>query len=147
MAALQWLADGRRARSAEQVVDMLRELGPLTPEEVERRCDGDAAARAATLDAVRAMIPRRVCAVRVGGTGRLAVVEDAPLLRDGLGVPVPPGVAADTGTVRDAVDQLLLRWARGRGPFTDAEAAAEFGLGVATAGAVLRRWVQGRRLE
>ncbi|MEL4155404.1 Lhr family helicase [Corynebacterium bovis] len=147
VAALQWLADGRRARSAEQVVDMLRELGPLTPEEVERRCDGDAAARAATLDAVRAMIPRRVCAVRVGGTGRLAVVEDAPLLRDGLGVPVPPGVAADTGTVRDAVDQLLLRWARGRGPFTAAEAAAEFGLGVATAGAVLRRWVQGRRLE
>ncbi|MGO1949214.1 MAG: DEAD/DEAH box helicase [Mycobacteriaceae bacterium] len=138
---LQWLADGRRARSAEQVVDMLRALGPLSPEEVARRTE------AVNLDEVRAMIPRRICEVKVGGTLRWAVVEDAALLRDGLGIPVPPGVAASQERVVDAVDQLVLRWARTHGPFTASDIAAEFGLGVATADGLARRWVSGRRLE
>ncbi|HIW90286.1 MAG TPA: DEAD/DEAH box helicase [Candidatus Corynebacterium avicola] len=152
VAGLQWLADGRRARSAEQVVDMLRALGPLTPEEVERRIDPAASGihgsgPEAILDEVRGVIPRRVCEVKVGGTLRWAVVEDAALLRDGLGIPVPPGVAASQERVADAVDQLVLRWARTHGPFEASDIATEFGLGVATADALAKRWVSARRLE
>lgn len=148
VAGLQWCADGRRARSAEQVVDMLRVLGPLTPDEVARRIDPAVPDGVAAVTAqVREMMPRRVFEVKVGGTVRWAVVEDAPLLRDGLGIPVPPGVAAPLETVPDAVDQLVLRWARTRGPFTAAEVSTEFGLGVATADALARRWVSGHRLE
>ena len=169
VASLQWLASGRQARSAEQVVDMLRALGPLTPEEVARRIDpsatpatpaasGSSIATAASdgirgsgpdaiLAEVRAVIPRRVCEVKVGGTLRWAVVEDAALLRDGLGIPVPPGVAASQDRVVDAVDQLVLRWARTHGPFEASDIATEFGLGVATADALAKRWVSARRLE
>ncbi|AWT26821.1 ATP-dependent RNA helicase RhlE [Corynebacterium provencense] len=152
VAGLQWLSDGRRARTAEQVVDMLRALGPLSPDEVGRRVDPAAVTvggqgAPAVLDEVRAMMPRRVCEVRVGGVLRWAVVEDAALLRDGLGIPVPPGVAAAAQTVPDAVDQLLLRWARTHGPFTASRVAEEFGLGVATADALARRWVSSRRLD
>ncbi|WP_420097951.1 DEAD/DEAH box helicase [Corynebacterium sp.] len=139
--SMQWLSEGRRARTAEQVVDMLRALGPLAPEEVWRRTDSVDRAE------VEAMIPRRICAVKVGGVLRWAVVEDVTLLRDGLGIPVPPGVAAARETVGDAVDQLVLRWARTHGPFTATDVAEEFGLGVATADSLAKRWVSGRRLE
>ncbi len=41
---LQWLADDRRARSAEGVADMLRTLGPLSTDDVDVRSEGDGAA-------------------------------------------------------------------------------------------------------
>jgi ATP-dependent Lhr-like helicase len=142
--SLQWLSEGRRARSAEQVVDMLRALGPLEPAEVARRTEDP---QGTVLQQVQDMIPRRICEVKVGGVLRWAVVEDVALLRDGLGIPVPPGVAAARETVADALDQLVLRWARTHGPFTAADVATEFGLGVATADSLAKRWVGGRRLE
>ena len=37
---------------------------------------------------------RRVVELRIAGQDMLAVAEDIPRLRDGLGIPVPPGVAA-----------------------------------------------------
>ena len=140
----QWLAEGRRAVHVEQVVDMLRMLGPMTAEQVmeRREMTGED-----PLADIRALMPQRIVEVSFGGARKLAVAEDLPLLRDGLGVPVPPGAAADPQPVADAVDQLLLRWARHRGPFTAAEAAAEFGLGVATSDSLLRRWVGDRRLD
>ena len=146
----QWLADGRRAVHVEQVVDMLRMLGPLTAEQIVDRREVPTDPEAHTADPladVRALIPQRIAEVNFGGGRKLAAVEDLPLLRDGLGVPVPPGSPADPKQVPDAMDQLILRWARNRGPFTAAEAAAEFGLGVATSEMLLRRWVDQRRLE
>ena len=146
----QWLAEGRRAVHVEQVVDMLRMLGPLTAEQIVDRREVPIDPEARTADPladVRALIPQRIAEVNFGGGRKLAAVEDLPLLRDGLGVPVPPGSPADPKQVPDAMDQLILRWARNRGPFTAAEAAAEFGLGVATSEMLLRRWVDQRRLE
>lgn len=143
----QWLAEGRRAVHVEQVVDMLRMLGPMTAEQVlERRETPDASTEDPLAD-VRSLVPQRLAEVSFGGALKLAAVEDLPLLRDGLGVPVPPGSPADPKTVPDALDQLLLRWARHSGPFTAANVAAEFGLGVATSDSLLRRWVADRRLE
>ena len=84
---LQRLADGRRARGADGVHDLLRELGPLGDDEVAARTDGDAGAFVRLLlDDGRAM------RVRVAGEPRLAAVDDAARLRDALGVSLPRGL-------------------------------------------------------
>ena len=60
----------------------------------------------------------------------LAVAEDIPRLRDGLGIPVPPGVAASfTEPAAHPIDDLVLRWARTHGPFVVSSIAERYGLG------------------
>ena len=61
----------------------------------------------------------------------LAAAEDAGRYRDALGV-VPPSGLPDVflEPVPDALRSLVARWARGRGPFTTAEASAWFGVEV-----------------
>ena len=62
-------------------------------------------------------------------------VEDIGRLRDGVGVAVPVGVPATfTEAVADPLGELLGRYARTHGPFTTADAAARFGLGLRVAG-------------
>ncbi|HKD95331.1 MAG TPA: DEAD/DEAH box helicase [Gaiellaceae bacterium] len=61
----------------------------------------------------------------------LAAAEDAGRYRDALGVVPPsglPGVFLEP--VPDALRSLVARWARGRGPFTTAEATTWFGVDV-----------------
>ena len=71
---------------------------------------------------------RRALLVRFAGEQRLIAAEDAGRYRDALGV-MPPGglpeVFLEGGT--ESLEQLVLRFARGRGPFTTAEANARFG--------------------
>lgn len=143
--AAQWLAEGRKAGSVEQAVDMLRALGPLSTEGVCERLEPWVGTVEDSLNQLRELIPTRLMEVNFGGQAKLAAVEDMALLRDGLGVPVPPGVAIATeqlDQVDNAIDQLLLRWMKNRGPTTASEAAAEFGLGRATADALLTKWTQ-----
>ncbi|OYO22053.1 ATP-dependent helicase [Enemella dayhoffiae] len=130
---LQWLAPHRRATSTEAVFDQLRTIGPLSAAEVVARCvDGVADAALAELQR-----QRRVVAVRIAGEERLAVVEDLPRLADALGVPAPPGFGVTTAEGEPLTD-LVLRWARCHGPFTERELAARLGLGVAVVAAELR---------
>ena len=87
-ATLQRTDPERRVRDAEGVADLLRWLGPLTADEVVARSveGGSASEWLATLaDARRAVV------VRMAGEERWTAVEDVGRLRDGLGVPVPPG--------------------------------------------------------
>ncbi|MDQ6935927.1 MAG: DEAD/DEAH box helicase, partial [Actinomycetota bacterium] len=87
-AQLQRLAADRKARTSESLADLLRQLGPLSTSEVRERCtDPDLAVE--WLGVLQAA--RRVVEVRVAGEERWSVVEDVSRLRDGLGVPVPPG--------------------------------------------------------
>lgn len=144
--AAQWRAEGRQATSVEQAVDMLRALGPLSLDGVRKRIEPWAGTVEDSLAQLRELVPTRLMEVHFGGKLKLGAVEDMPLLRDGLGVPVPPGVAIaaeQVDQVDNAIDQLLLRWMKNRGPTTAAEAAAEFGLGRATADALLARWAEG----
>ncbi|CAM2759754.1 DEAD/DEAH box helicase [Corynebacterium jeikeium] len=144
--AAQWLAEGRQAASVEQAVDMLRALGPLSLDGVRERIEPWAGTVEDSLEQLRELVPTRLIEVHFGGQLKLGAVEDMPLLRDGLGVPVPPGVAIaaeQVDQVDNAIDQLLLRWMKNRGPTTAAEAAAEFGLGRATSDALLARWAGG----
>jgi ATP-dependent Lhr-like helicase len=61
----------------------------------------------------------------------LAAAEDAGRYRDALGIVPPSGLPeVFLEPVEDALRSLVARWARGRGPFTTAEASAWFGLDV-----------------
>ncbi|MGO4257870.1 ATP-dependent helicase [Marmoricola sp. RAF53] len=143
-AELQRLAEDRRARDPEGLVDVLRLVGPLSTAELAARSQVpvedplDLLARA-----------RRVVEVRIAGEERWAVVEDVARLRDGLGVPVPPGTPeAFTEVVADPLGDLVARYARTHGPFTAAEVATRLGLGVAVVQLTLTRLAaQGRVLD
>ena len=141
---LQRLADDRKARDAEGVADLLRLLGPLTTEEVAARSTADPTG---WLDLLHDA--RRVVEVRVAGLACWAAVEDVARLRDGLGVPVPPGTPeVFTEPVEDPLADLVGRYARTHGPFTAPDVAARLGLGVAVAHQTLVRLAaQGRVLE
>ncbi len=148
-AELQRLApkDGhpdRRARDAEGLVDVIRLIGPLSRDELADRCLVEVDEALALLSQAR-----RVAEVRVAGEARWAVVEDVGRLRDGLGVPVPPGTPdAFVDPVDDPLGDLVARYARSHGPFTTTEVAERFGLGVAVARQTLvRLGAQGRVLE
>jgi ATP-dependent Lhr-like helicase len=132
-AQLQRLDPERRVRDAEGTADLLRALGDLTEAEAARR--GVSPEWLAELGA-----SRRAITVRIAGEQRWIAIEDAGRVRDALGAALPVGVPeAFTEPVPDPLGDLLLRYARTRGPFTVAEAAARFGLGVAVVGGVLDR--------
>jgi len=136
-AELQRLAPERRARDAEGVADLLRMLGPLTTAEVAQRCVEGADAEG-WLTALRDS--RRATVVRMAGEERWCGIEDIGRLRDGLGVPVPPGTPdAFAEPVEDPLADLVSRFARTHGPFTTEQAAARLGLGAAVVRHTLQR--------
>src|SRR5699024_3091260 len=134
--------------------DLLRLLGPLTTDEVAVRVVADSdeaqgpegtAVRTAPVEMVRGWLEqlataRRAVRVPVGGRNCWAAIEDVGRLRDGLGVPPPPGTpdAFRTETA-DPLGDLVGRYARTHGPFEAAAVAARLGLGIAVVHDVLRR--------
>ena len=145
-AELQRLAPGRRARDAEGAVDLIRTIGPLSTAEVAARST-EGADVSAWLTALAEA--RRIVTVRMAGQERWAVVEDVARLRDGLGVPVPPGTpAVFTEPVEDPVGDLVARYARSHGPFTAEEVGDRLGLGIAVVRHTLERLAaRGRVLD
>ncbi len=117
---LQHLTERRRARTSDGVHDMLRDLGPLTVQDIEVRSDG--LDTRASLEELQAQ--RRVVEVTHGGVVRWAAVEDVARLRDALGVQPPPGVPhVFLEPVDDPLGDVVGRYARTHGPFTANEAA------------------------
>ncbi|CAB4749816.1 MAG: DEAD/DEAH box helicase [Actinobacteria bacterium] len=110
---LQCLVDGRRARSADELHDVLRKVGDLSAAEVDVRCEGDGAPWLATL-----LRERRAIAVRIGGEERFVAAEDAARYRDALGCALPMGLpVAFTDPVVHPLEDLVGRYARTHGPF------------------------------
>ncbi|OCB27777.1 ATP-dependent helicase [Mycobacterium malmoense] len=133
---LQHLAEDRAARDAEGVADLLRLLGPMTEDEIAARSGG--AEVGGWLEGLLAA--RRALPVSFAGRSWWVAIEDIGRLRDGVGAPVPLGVpAAFTEAVADPLGELLGRYARTHTPFTTAEAAARFGLGLRVTADVLGR--------
>ncbi|WP_066530344.1 ATP-dependent helicase [Corynebacterium bouchesdurhonense] len=120
-----------RAETSEQFADTLRIVGPVPVDEL-------ALYTTVPLNSLEQSLHGRVMRVRIGGREHIAQTLDAPLLRDGLGVPVPPGVAAQVDTIQDALAQLVGRWVRTRGPFTLRDLADAFGLAVGAAHSALQ---------
>jgi len=143
---LQRLAEDRRVRDNEGIADLLRLLGPLSTEEIQARC----ATPERVAEWVEMLVEaRRVMPVLMSGHERWAVVEDVARLRDGLGVPAPPGVPdVFTEPVEDPLGDLVGRYARTHGPFLASEVGDRLGLGVAVVHQTLvRLGAQGRVLE
>ncbi|MEV4732107.1 ATP-dependent helicase [Saccharopolyspora sp. NPDC049426] len=137
---LQRLAPERHARDAEGAADLLRFLGDLSTSEAEKR-----GVRPEWLEELAEQ--RRVLRVRMAGEQRWIPIEDAGKVRDALGVALPVGVPeAFTEPVADPLADLLIRYARCRGPFTADAAARRFGLGVAVVHGVLDRLTGSGRL-
>ncbi|MFP5489738.1 MAG: DEAD/DEAH box helicase, partial [Acidimicrobiia bacterium] len=100
---LQCLADGRRARSSDELHDVLRKVGDLTAAEIDLRCDGDGAAWLAALVA-----ERRAIEIGIGDDVRFAAAEDAAKYRDALGCSLPLGLPmAFTDPVPRPLEELV----------------------------------------
>ena len=90
---------------------------------------------------------RRAIRVKVGSEDALVAAEDAGRYRDALGAMPPSGLPdafLESGEL--PLRTLLARFARGRGPFTTAEAAARFGIESAVAEQELQALEQEERL-
>jgi ATP-dependent helicase Lhr and Lhr-like helicase len=115
------------------VEDVERQLrgSPANPDDLhdQLRLRGDL--RSGEYDASLAeplVAERRALLVRVAGEERLIAAEDAGRYRDALGVMPPSGLPeAFLGGGPESLSQLVLRFAKGRGPFTTGEANARFG--------------------
>ena len=141
----QCLVEAYRARSADGIHDLCLRLGDLSREELARRVvSPDLLAQVDRL--VRS---RRLLELRIAGERRLLAAEDAARYRDGLGIPLPPGLAAALlEPVAHPVLELVRRYARTHGPFTLREAAERFALDAAAVENALRQLVaEGRVLE
>ncbi|MBR7744469.1 ATP-dependent helicase [Phycicoccus sp. BSK3Z-2] len=146
-AELQRLTPERAARDADDVLDLLRVLGPLSVESVLARCregtsGADVESWLAGLESSRQAI-----GVRVAGEDRWSAVEDAARLRDALGVSLPPGVPqAFLEPSEDPLGDLVARYARTHAPFHTAEVARAYGIGVAVAATALARLTSSGRI-
>jgi ATP-dependent Lhr-like helicase len=118
----------RVPRNPDDLHDQLRLRGDL------RRGEYDEAFAAILLG------ERRAIELRVAGELRLVAAEDAGRYRDALGA-MPPGGLPDVFLEGgpESLRELVLRFARGRGPFTTAEASERFGRDVGAILAELER--------
>ncbi len=143
--AAQCLAESYRARSADGMHDLCLKIGDLSREELARRVvSPDLLAQVDRL--VRS---RRLLELRIAGEKRLIAAEDAARYRDGLGIPLPPGLAtALLEPVAHPVLELVRRYARTHGPFTLREAVDRFALDAEVVENTLRQLAtEGRVLE
>jgi ATP-dependent Lhr-like helicase len=139
---LQHLDDRHKAKSADAIHDLLLRLGDLSLDEISARSIVDAAA--VTSELVKT---RRIIEVQVAREKRFIAAEDASRYRDALGTPLPHGLAERyLEPVADPTGDLVLRYARTHGPFTPAEVARRYGLGVAVVHSALERFVERGRL-
>ena len=121
---LQCLADGRRARSTDELHDVLRRIGDLTVTELDLRCEAPSTEWLATL-----LAERRAIMVRVADEDRYIAADDAARYRDALGCSLPMGLPmAFTDPVARPLEELLRRYARTHGPFVALDASRRFGL-------------------
>ncbi|MFC4004636.1 ATP-dependent helicase [Prauserella oleivorans] len=137
---LQRLDEDRQARTVEDTADLLRFLGDLTVSE--------AAERGVQREWLTQLVDeRRAIVVRIAGEERYLGIEDAGRVRDALGVALPIGVPeAFTEPVADPLGDLVIRYARTRGPFAAVQVAQRFGLGTAVVAGVLDRLTSEGRL-
>ncbi|WP_253705487.1 DEAD/DEAH box helicase [Brachybacterium sp. P6-10-X1] len=142
----QLLSPERAIRDGEDLADALRRLGPLTPAQVLARfdpADGTTDPHAARTAIAQLTTAGRVLPLRWHVEDHLALVEEVGMWRDAAGEQVLPRGAeasldpAVLGQVPDAAEQVVARWARGRGPFTVEELIEDLPLPPATAHAAL----------
>lgn len=139
---LQHRAEERRARHADALHDMLRQLGDLSRQEIEERCTQDPTPWIEQLQK-----QRRIAKLRVAKEERWIAAEDAALYRDGLGAVPPSGLPqAFLEPAQAPLENLLSRYSRTRGPFLTQQVAARFGTPEARLEPILKALVHRHQL-
>jgi ATP-dependent Lhr-like helicase len=130
---LQHIAESRRARTPDEVHDVLRRVGDLTLDELSLRCEGSTSEWIAEL-----VGQRRAVEVVVSGERRFIAAEDAGRYRDALGCALPLGLPqAFTEPVDSPLLELVTRYARTHAPFVARDVAQRFGMAVDRVAVVL----------
>ena len=116
------------ARTADELHDLLLRRGDQLSDEIDPALAEELVAE------------RRAIWLRLAGGRRLVAAEDAGRYRDAFGA-MPPGGLPDTFLEggEDPIGFVLVRFARGRGPFTTAEVSERFGLDMTDAEDALGR--------
>ena len=173
---LQRLVDGRRARDADELADVLARVGDLTAAELSYRCEPEcprlpsahdrdapgsaevdeaAAPQAETASGERwlgdLLAERRAVELRIAGEVRYVAVEDAARYRDALGCALPVGLPAafmsDVLTEgADPLDELVARFAATHIPFEAEAAALRWGIPAVRVTAALSRLETAKRV-
>ena len=138
---LQHLSRKYPIREADQLHDLLLQLGDLSREEILARVGWSSAADAQEPAADRPpyehwlgelVDKRRILEVRIAGESRYIAAEDAGRYRDALGIMPPQGLpSAFLETVPLPLSELIGRYARTHIPFRLEDVARRFGLGPA----------------
>jgi ATP-dependent Lhr-like helicase len=134
---LQHRSTERQATSADGVHDLLRDVGPLTTEEITVRVStpADVGAWLSELDTTG-----RIISIRLGSQLHHAAIEDAARLRDALGVALPQSIPqAFAEPVADPTGDVVSRYARTHAPFTAGDAASGLRLPIGVVADVLAR--------
>jgi ATP-dependent Lhr-like helicase len=123
---LQRTHEKRRARNADQLHDVLRELGDLSRDELAQRTNPD------VLDCIDELLEsRRAVEVRIAGEPRIVAVEDVGTYTAALGVQPPPGTPqVFLDEPEGALCALVTRWARTHTPFVTSTLAHRWGLAI-----------------
>jgi ATP-dependent Lhr-like helicase len=147
---LQCLAEHRRARSADELHDVLRKVGDLTAAEIDLRCTDDperirSSASKTPLSAPEtsddtglvggfgqvwiAQLVREKRSIEIGVAGEIRYIaaDDAARYRDAFGCAIPVGLPmAFTEPVARPLEEVVGRYARTHGPFLTADVASRF---------------------
>jgi len=131
---VQRLADGYQATGSAGVHDLLRQLGPLTADELAARLTND--------DPNPLLLDLRsrnqIMAIQQGGVPRWAAIEDAARLRDALGVQPPVGVPqVFLDPMEDPLGDVVGRYARTHGPFSTESVSTDLRLPIAVVASAL----------
>jgi ATP-dependent Lhr-like helicase len=139
----QCLVDPFRARNADGLHDLLLRLGDLSRAEIALRVT-----EPSVLEHVDRLIrARRLLELRIAGEKRVIAIEDSARYRDGLGIPLPPGIpTALLEPVAQPVIELVRRYARTHGPFTLDEVAGRFALDPGQTEQVLNQLAEDNRI-
>jgi len=130
----QCIADGRRARSDDELHDVFRKVGDLSRLEAAMRCEPG-------LDGGvdRLLGEKRVIAVSIAGEERFVAAQDAALYRDALGCALPMGLPRDfTEPVARPLEIIVARYARTHAPFLVSAVVARYGVSAERVTGVLR---------
>ena len=132
------------AKDADALCDVLRALGDLTLSEL---CERAANAAEAAGFLVQLEREHRVFQVRIQRETRYLAAEDAGRYRDALGIAPAPGTpSAFLEPVPDAVGQIISRYARNHGPFSELALRVRYGLSEQSVAEVVAHLRQSGRL-
>jgi ATP-dependent helicase Lhr and Lhr-like helicase len=124
---LQHVEDTRRARTPEELMELLIRIGDLSGEELLERCAGDGRAMADALEA-----DQRIVRVRLGSAVRWVAGEDRQTY-------------ARLDTDREA-DRVLRRFVEHHGPITTAELADRYAISEDRIRGITARWEGDRNM-